>query len=150
MSDFTKGMCKKWAWQCKPGMPALGRWRQENGVQGYRLQTKTGHRRQSHLLFSLAFTLGFFKAIIKKKKKLYKSIQKSDNTREISQRKYSIRTEFSELLLACLQPPMEDFPCFCGCYTCEKAGAEDFPLNWVVCPTLFPMNSRKDFCHFFF
>lgn len=97
MSDFRKGMRKKWEWQGKPGIPALGRWRQENGVQGYRLQTKTG-RRQSHCFFSLAFTLDFFKAI----KKTVQSIQKSGNTREISQRKYSIRTEFSELLLAYL------------------------------------------------
>lgn len=43
------------------------------GVQGYRLQTKTG-RRQSHLLFFLSIYFGFFKAIIKKK--LYNQYKK--------------------------------------------------------------------------
>lgn len=27
---FRKGMCMKWPWRCKPGTPALRRWRPEN------------------------------------------------------------------------------------------------------------------------
>lgn len=75
MSDFRKGMCKKWAWQGKPGVPALGRWRQENG--GSRLSSTDKNRPTAEpLLFFLSIYFGFFKAIIKKKKNPVQSIQK--------------------------------------------------------------------------
>lgn len=53
-------MCMKWAYRCKPGIPGLGRWRQED--QEFKVivyRQKEGSIRD--ILFSLAFTLDFLR-----------------------------------------------------------------------------------------
>lgn len=67
---FRKGMCMKWPWRCKPGTPALRRWRPEN--QEFKVvyrQKRTAS--EPFILFFSPFSIyfGFFKAIFFKKKK---------------------------------------------------------------------------------